>query len=550
MEASDPIAVGRYRTIAELGRGGMGRVLLGSGPDGRLVALKLVHAQLGMDEGFRARFRREVDASRRVSGAYTAAVIDADPQAVTPWLASVFVPGPSLYEAVEDAGALPVEAALRLTAGLAAALLEIHRAGLVHRDLKPSNVLLTDDGPRVIDFGIARAADSQGADQLTHANALVGSPGFMSPEQAQGLPVSPASDLFSLGAVLVMACTGMGPFAGTSTPQTLYNIVHTHPDLTMVPDRIRWIIEGCLAKDPAARPSPAQLLDSIGAIAPSPQPWPPAVHQLIARQHAEVAQFLAASQQDATLVEPVAPTIVQPLTQPGPLTEPARPPAPVRARRLRRSAIAAGITTVGIVGIAGAVAAAVLAPGHDNGTETASAPDASASQSPTSDATAPTPQSPAPSSTIGIDPGSWYQITNANSGQCVDATNAGTSDGTPVQQWTCGSDQANQGWKFIPTSDGYYEVVNRNVPALALDIIGGPSATANGAQTQLWTFAGGTNQQWKPVPLAAGKYAFVVKHSGLCLDVTNLSTSNGTQLQQWPCTSNDAAQTFTLSRQP
>jgi serine/threonine protein kinase len=289
----DPREVGRYRTLAELGRGGMGRVLLGAGPDGRLVAVKLVRAQLVEDEDFRERFRREVTASRKVSGAYTAAVVDADADAPTPWLASVFVPGPSLQDAVKAAGPLPEDSVLRLAAGLAAALVDVHGAGLVHRDLKPSNVLLAADGPRVIDFGIARAADSEGGSEITHTGWLIGSPGFMSPEQAESGEVTAASDVFSLGCVLFMACTGKGPFVGPSTPQTLYNVVHAEPDLSGIPDGIRPIVERCLSKDPAGRPTPAQLLEELaGRITPTAQPWPAAVHALIARQHAEISQLL------------------------------------------------------------------------------------------------------------------------------------------------------------------------------------------------------------------------------------------------------------------
>ncbi|MDI5982563.1 serine/threonine-protein kinase [Amycolatopsis magusensis] len=291
LSPDEPRQLGHYRLVAALGAGGMGRVLLGVAPDGRLVAVKQVHAQFAHDPGFRERFRREVATSRLVSGAYTAAVMDADPEAETPWLASVFVTGPSLREAVDAAGPLPVAAVRQLATGLAAALLDIHRAGLIHRDLKPSNVLLTDDGPRVIDFGIARAAgDGQ---ELTGTGAIIGSPAFMSPEQAGTAPLTPASDVFSLGALLVMAATGRGPFTGTTTAQTLYNVVHTQPDLSGVPPEVRRIAEPCLAKNPAHRPTPAQLLDFLGHVAPGTAPWPEAVHARIRQQDAEVRAVLS-----------------------------------------------------------------------------------------------------------------------------------------------------------------------------------------------------------------------------------------------------------------
>ncbi|MGN9847225.1 multiple monosaccharide ABC transporter substrate-binding protein [Nonomuraea sp. H19] len=358
LEASDPTAVGPYRVLAELGRGGMGRVFLGSGSDGRLVAVKQVRQQFVEDEGFRARFRREVDASRRVSGAYTAAVIDADEHAPLPWLASVFVSGPSLRHAIDVAGALAEEPVRRLAAGLAAALVEIHRAGLIHRDLKPSNVLLAADGPRVIDFGIARATDSPGGSEITHTGWLVGSPGFMSPEQAEGRPLTPASDVFSLGTVLVMACTGVSPFAGSSTPQTLYNVVHREPDLAAVPETLRGIIESCLAKDPARRPRPAQLLESIGHLAPSAQVWPTPVHDLITSQQAEVARLLG-----VPLEQPAPPPAVPPnATPPHDPTlaytrqNPGPPPAVPDARIRRRGPLLAVIgALVGVAVLAGAV---------------------------------------------------------------------------------------------------------------------------------------------------------------------------------------------------
>ncbi|MEV5827291.1 serine/threonine-protein kinase [Spirillospora sp. NPDC052242] len=291
--ADAPRGIGPYRTVAELGRGGMGRVLLATSPDGRLVAVKQVHARLAADGGFRERFRREVAASRRVSGAFTAAVVDADTEAPTPWLASEFVPGPSLGAAVAAAGPLPEEPVRRLAAGLATALAEVHRAGLVHRDLKPANVLLAGDGPRVIDFGIARAAEGADGTELTRTGLVVGSPPFMSPEQADGREVTAASDVFSLGTVLVAALTGASPFAGTAIPQTLFNVVHTEPDLGAVPPGLRPVVAACLAKDPGARPSPGRLLELVGEVAPASRPWPPAVHAVAAGQRAEIDRLLA-----------------------------------------------------------------------------------------------------------------------------------------------------------------------------------------------------------------------------------------------------------------
>ncbi|MEU2080101.1 serine/threonine-protein kinase, partial [Streptomyces sp. NPDC013489] len=308
---NDPSQVGPFRTVAVLGQGGMGRVLLGTAANGQLVAVKQVHADLADDAGFRSRFRREVDASRRVSGAYTAPVVAADPEAETPWLASLFLPGPSLSEAVAAPEArepsagpaattaptgagLPEEAVRRLAAGLAQALADIHRAGLVHRDLKPSNVLLTDDGVRVIDFGIARAADQM--TRLTHTGALIGSPAFMAPEQVRGAAPTPATDVFALGATLVVACTGTTPFSGTSVPALLHAIAHTEPALDGVPPGLRGIVAACLAKDPGLRPSPGEVLAAIGPVAPLRQPWPEGVRRRIAEQAAEVERLTAQAQ--------------------------------------------------------------------------------------------------------------------------------------------------------------------------------------------------------------------------------------------------------------
>ncbi|WP_260614149.1 serine/threonine-protein kinase [Streptomyces sp. WAC07061] len=337
---SGPSHVGPFRVLGVLGEGGMGRVLLGAAPDGRLVAVKQVLARFADDDGFRARFRREVAASRKVSGAYTAAVMEADADARTPWLASVFVSGPSLGAAVEAVGALPEETVRRLAAGLASALAEIHRAGLVHRDLKPENVLLAEDGVRVIDLGIARAAESGADTRLTHTGLVIGSPPFMSPEQAEGRELTPASDVFSLGSVLFLAATGRKPFAGSSTLMTLYDVVHAEPDLAAVPAGLRLAVERCLAKDPAARPAPAELLGLLGPVVPAGRlPWPPAVHRMIAEQGTAIDRLLGAAAGGA--VRPAEPEAPAPVAVPVPAEPPARrhDPAPGRAR-----AAAPGVT--------------------------------------------------------------------------------------------------------------------------------------------------------------------------------------------------------------
>src|SRR5690242_5896055 len=244
----------------------MGRVYLGVSPGGRPVAVKAIRAELAADPEFRSRFGREVASARRVSGVYTAQVVDADVDGPVAWMATAYVPGPSLAEAVDNHGPLPEASLLALAAGLAESLNAIHAAGVVHRDLKPSNVLLAEDGPRVIDFGISRAAES--STMLTQAGLVVGSPGFMSPEQAMGGEIGPPSDVFNLGAVLAFAATGEGPFGTGTTAALLYRVAHGEPDLARVPPRVRPLIERCLAKDPAQRPTASGLLSEVGALQP------------------------------------------------------------------------------------------------------------------------------------------------------------------------------------------------------------------------------------------------------------------------------------------
>ncbi|MFE9636425.1 serine/threonine-protein kinase [Streptomyces sp. NPDC006463] len=271
MKAGDPAAVGPYRITARLGAGGMGQVYLGESRSGRRVAVKVVRPEIASDPGFRARFRREVEAAKAVGGFWTATVVDADPEAETPWVASDYIPAPNLAERVRESGPLAEDAVWRLGAGLAEALHSVHRAGLVHRDLKPANVLLTENGPRLIDFGIAKALN--GATMLTRTGVAIGTAGFMSPEQAQGGSVGTASDIFSLGTVLCFAATGRMPFGEGSAAELLYRVVHEVPDLGRVPEGLRAVLGECLEKRAERRPSAEEVLSALsegGAVTVAP----------------------------------------------------------------------------------------------------------------------------------------------------------------------------------------------------------------------------------------------------------------------------------------
>ncbi|MGW9426722.1 protein kinase domain-containing protein [Streptomyces decoyicus] len=258
LAAEDPRVLGGYRLLGRLGAGGMGRVYLGRSAGGRTVAVKAVHAHFAVDDQFRARFRREIESARRVGGAWTAPVLDADPDAAVPWIATGYAAGPSLAQAVADLGPLAEHSVRALGAGLAEALAAVHALGLVHRDVKPSNVLLTLDGPLLIDFGIARA--TEGTASLTSTGVSVGSPGYMAPEQILGKGAAGAADVFSLGALLAFAATGVSPFSGDSSAALLYKVVHEEPELgSPLAGDLRELVAGCLAKNPADRPAPEAL---------------------------------------------------------------------------------------------------------------------------------------------------------------------------------------------------------------------------------------------------------------------------------------------------
>ncbi|MEU1253356.1 protein kinase [Streptomyces chartreusis] len=321
----DPQQIGAYRLLARLGAGGMGDVYLARSDRGRTVAVKLVRRELAAQEEFRARFRQEVQAARQVGGFWTAPVLDADTEADVPWVATGYVAGPSLQQVVgQDHGALPERSVGILAAGLAHALKDIHAAGIVHRDLKPSNVLVTIDGPRVIDFGIARALETVDESGLTRTGALVGSPGFMAPEQVRGDRLTPACDVFCLGSVLAYAATGRLPFGSVdSGPHAvMFRIAQEEPDLEGMPEGIAELVRDCLRKDPGARPTLDRVLERTGAEdtvsdGRSRDPWLPSA--LVAQLGRHAVRLLDAE-------NPVGATGTQPPGSAG-----SRPPAPAGA---------------------------------------------------------------------------------------------------------------------------------------------------------------------------------------------------------------------------
>ncbi|MEU6851084.1 PQQ-binding-like beta-propeller repeat protein [Actinacidiphila alni] len=415
LEDGDPQQVAGYRLLALLGTGGMGRVYLARSRGGRRVALKVVRTELADDPEFVVRFRREVEMARTVGGAFTVSVIDADPLGKPPWLATEYVPGPSLAGAVRDFGPLPAPSLRALAGGLAESVAVIHSAGVVHRDLKPSNVLLALDGPRVIDFGISRAAE--GTD-LTRTGLTVGSPGYMSPEQIAGERVTGATDMFSLGAVLAFAAAGSGPFGDGPTPALLYRVIHQQPRLDGLPAELRPMVAACLAKDPASRPTPEALLDLLQETdggGPVTGDWLPAgLTEAIERSartmpggpvtngvpagddssspHSTPAGFGPAPDLGAPPMPASVPA--SPYGPATPVLGPVAPvPEPTGGGRRRGRMIAAAVGVVVAVGLAAGILAAVNSGGSKddgaNGSPSASSQDSSKPTSTASGSTAP-----------------------------------------------------------------------------------------------------------------------------------------------------------------
>jgi serine/threonine protein kinase len=300
LQPGDPGQVGNYRLLNRLGAGGMGQVYLGTTPGGRLVAVKVIRADVAADPDYRRRMAREVQAARSVGGFHTAHVVDANPDADPPWMVTAFIAGPSLQAAVRDSGPLTVVAATALGAALAEGLAAIHDRGLLHRDLKPGNIIMATDGPRIIDFGIARPL---GASTLTQQDMLVGTYSYMSPEQYRGDSLTPASDVFALGCVLAFAVTGHAPFDAGTVVQIMYNVMESEPALGEIEaSPFRGVVQRCLAKDHQRRPALADVL-------------------------AELSQAAAGAGQVA--IQSLSP-LLSPPTQMAPVTQPAAPPAEPR----------------------------------------------------------------------------------------------------------------------------------------------------------------------------------------------------------------------------
>ena len=337
LKAWDPAGVGPFKLLGVLGNGGFGRVYLGQAQGGQRVAVKVIKPDLAEDPEFRARFSREVSAARKVDGKFTARVVDADTDSQELWLATEYISGPTLREAVADQGPLAESSVLSLAAGLAEALGAIHAAGLVHRDLKPDNVLLAYDGPRVIDFGIARVA---GASTLTATGVLMGTLAYMSPEQAIGQAVGPPSDVFSLASVLVFAATGRGPYGEGTQAELLYRVAHQGPSLDGVPPQVRRLVEPCMAADPERRPTTSDLIEHLGGARPA-----------VGWLRTETIPALGPHDTAPMTAHPPQPG--RPWEPGGPTPASGRPPESGRPPRARRSPLRVGAVAVAAVVVAG-----------------------------------------------------------------------------------------------------------------------------------------------------------------------------------------------------
>jgi eukaryotic-like serine/threonine-protein kinase len=470
---ADPRQLGRFTVLGVLGEGGMGRVFLGRSPGGWAVAIKVIHAGLAADPAFRARFAHEVATARAVGGIYTASVVDADTAAERPWLAVEYVAGPSLADAVAAGGPLPLRAVLRLGLGLAEALQAIHAAGVVHRDLKPSNVLLAADGPRVIDFGIARAAENS---SLTRTGTILGSAGFMAPEQITGDEVGPAADVFALGAVLTFAATGQGPFGEGRTEALAYRVVHAEPVLDSLAEPPRGMVARCLAKDPRQRPGPGQVITALAAIpaagSGTGEGWLPEPVEQMVGQH-QAVETAAMGIWSAPPTQPqrddATPTMTSyPPAEAGP-AGPVSPPAPPAARdpgRRPRVWILGAVALGAVLAVAGFVAASRLS---------ANTPAPSASTAPPV-AASPTVSHPAPSATPSPSGTGSARPAGSRPAAVVQAYYAAINNHDCGTAWSLGGDKisAAHGQTYQQFCQGF-STTSRDV--LTVDSVAGNTVT-------------------------------------------------------------------------
>ncbi|MET8747125.1 serine/threonine-protein kinase [Streptomyces sp. NPDC004728] len=393
LSVDDPREIGGYRLHARLGAGGMGVVYLAHTPGGRPIALKAVRDEFAADPEFRRRFADEVTSARSIHGLFTAQVVDSGVDAPTPWLATAYVPGPSLQQVVKRHGPLPARTVLLLVAGIAEALQAIHRAGVVHRDLKPANVLIAEDGPRVIDFGIARAADATG---LTGTGLRIGTAAYMAPEQATGLTVTPATDVFALGALAAYVAGGVLPFGGGPESAALYRVVHEEPDLSRVPPDLRGLLGRCLAKHPGDRPAPDELIDAVRAhpaVGTHPEftdGWLPRVVSGEIGAHGELPGHIHA-QPTLAAATPTAPAAAQQAPDSGDRTD----PATRRARRSRRRQPVTVLAAAFLLALGGT---AYYVLDHFNGVADDSSNSSGRPSTPSSRPSVPSPSQSSPSS--------------------------------------------------------------------------------------------------------------------------------------------------------
>ena len=477
LTSDDPAWVGSYRLQARLGAGGMGRVYLACTLAGRPVALKVVRSELGEDPEFRIRFRREIAAAQRVHGLYTAQLVDADPDATPPWLVTTYVPGPSLQEAIEQHGPMPEAMVFGLIAGVAEALQAIHAAEVVHRDLKPSNVLLAQDGPRVIDFGIAQARE---ATSLTRGDIMMGSPDCLAPEQVLDLPITPAIDVFALGSLAVYGAVGRLPFAGRGIAAIAHRVAYEPPDLRDCPAPLLTLIEACLEKQAKDRPTPSQIVEfcmtRAAETSETGPPWLAWGQTGSATDSAEPVQPFGAATDSPGGAGPGGGDTYPPGTEPGGAGRAGWP----RLRVPVALAAAAALAAVAIIAVA---FTSHLAAATNAATARAPAPSTAAARQSTSPAPRSTAVAAQPSTARATSPAASHSFAPPS----VEASSAAASP-------TVSATQARP-----------VVLLSQNHPVFASSIQGDPWAAANavdGNLTTRWSSAF-SDPQWLEVDLGA-----------------------------------------------